>query len=385
MVPALLPQFVEAWGLTSAAAGWFAGIMFAGYMVAVIPLVGLTDVLPARRVYLSSSLLSAVCCFGVALSDNLIPALVFRALSGIALAGMYMPGLRALTEGIDGARRSRIAALYTSSFTVGASVSFLLGQAGLFWGWRAAFVVAGGLSTAGLLLGWTTLPRQRQASSKAGPIFHFRSALGNRDALMLMVGYAAAIWGSAGLRQWIVMFLVFCAASSGNPATPPWSILAVATLIGALGVPAGLLGNEMSIRFGLRPTAMFIFFLSALLTGLFGFAAMLPFTEVAALSLVAGFVVQGNFSNLTSGLLAAVSRQDMGATMALYSAIGFGGGFLGTLAFGIALDLAGGRIQLAGWVFAFTTCGLACLMGGIATTFLSRDVGHRRWLSGISR
>jgi hypothetical protein len=31
----------------------------------------------------------------MALCDSLLPALAFRALAGIAVAGMYMPGLRA--------------------------------------------------------------------------------------------------------------------------------------------------------------------------------------------------------------------------------------------------------------------------------------------------
>jgi MFS family permease len=95
IVPALLPQFIEAWSLTNTQAGWLAGIPSAGYMLAVIPLVSLTDRRLARQLYLASSALSALSCFGMALSDSLLPALGFRALAGIAMAGMYMPGLRA--------------------------------------------------------------------------------------------------------------------------------------------------------------------------------------------------------------------------------------------------------------------------------------------------
>ena len=76
-------------------AGWLAGIMSAGYMLAVVPLVSLTDRQPARRIYLASGTVSALSCFGVALCDGLLPALGFRAVAGIALAGMYMPGLQA--------------------------------------------------------------------------------------------------------------------------------------------------------------------------------------------------------------------------------------------------------------------------------------------------
>src|SRR5947207_5394300 len=82
IVPALLPQFIEAWSLTNTQAGWLAGIVSAGYMLAVIPLVGLTDRRPARHIYLTSSGLSALSCFGMALCDSLLPALAFRALAG---------------------------------------------------------------------------------------------------------------------------------------------------------------------------------------------------------------------------------------------------------------------------------------------------------------
>src|SRR5262249_56258784 len=109
--------------------------------------------------YLASNVLSAVSCFGMALCHSLLPALAFRALAGIAMAGMYMPGLRALTHGVEGATRARIAAWYTSSFTIGASISFLFGPAATLLGWRSAFVIAGMLGTAGCLIAWATLPR----------------------------------------------------------------------------------------------------------------------------------------------------------------------------------------------------------------------------------
>src|SRR5258708_32859917 len=131
LVPALLPQLIATWSLSNTEAGWLAGMMSGGYMIGVLPLVALTDRIPARAIFLVCSALSALSSFGIALSDGLTPALVWRGVSGIALAGMYMPGLRALTDGMAGVRRARAAAWYTSSFTLGSSLSFLLGQVGL--------------------------------------------------------------------------------------------------------------------------------------------------------------------------------------------------------------------------------------------------------------
>ena len=371
IIPALLPQIMEAWSLNGTQGGWLAGIISGGYMFGVIPLVAATDRIPARTIYLASAALCVVSTFGLALSDALAPALVFRALSGLGIAGMYMPGLRALTDGIDGAQRARIAALYTSSFTVGTALSFLLGRAGVVWGWRPAFLAAGIAGLAGFVIAWLSMPRLAARPSPARAFFSLKAVLQNRDAVILIVAYTATIWGAVGLRQWVVVFLGFCA---GDPTQTDWSMLAVAALINLLGVLSGLWGNELAIRFGLRFTAILIFVATAIVTCAFGFAALLPFIATAVAALIVGFISAGNFSNLTSGLLAVVVPRYAGATMALYSCIGFGGGFAGTVLFGFSLDSFGGPGDLLAWIASFGTSGAACLIGAAVTALLSRDV-----------
>jgi hypothetical protein len=125
----------------------------------------------------------------------------------------------------------------------------------------------------------------------------------------LIVGYAATIWGTVGIRQWIV---VFCAAGQAG-AVQGWSMMWAGALIVLLGVPAGLLGNELALRVGLRITAMGVFALSAVVNLLFGFSAALPYEAILVLGMAAGFIAQGNFSNLTSGVLMGVVADQMSA------------------------------------------------------------------------
>ena len=204
IVPALLPQIMEAWSLSSTQGGWLVGIISAGYMLGVVPLVAATDRFSSRTVYLACAALSVISTFGVALCDTLGPALCFRALTGLGLAGMYMPGLRALTDGIEGPRRSRVAALYTSSFTVGTALSFLLGRAGILWGWRVAFLAAVAAGFAGLVIAWAMLPRPMARPLRPKTVFSLRAVLQNRDAVVLVVAYTTTICGAVGLRQWVV-------------------------------------------------------------------------------------------------------------------------------------------------------------------------------------
>ena len=162
--------------------------------------------------------------------------------------------------------------------------------------------MAGILGAAVVLIAWAALPRGDSGrEEEPQPLLDFRSVLADRDVLALMVGYAAAIWGCVGLRQWIVVFLTFCAGDQANVPAQAWIILVVGAVISFIGVPAGLIGNELAIRYGLRTIATLVFVLSAAAGGLFGFTAKLPHIAVLGLSVAAGFIVQGNFSNLTSG------------------------------------------------------------------------------------
>ena len=97
----------------------------------------------------------------------------------------------------------------------------------------------------------------------------------------LIVGYAATIWGTVGILQWIV---VFCAAGQAG-AVQGWSMMWAGALIGLLGVPAGLLGNELALRVGPRITAMGVFALSAVVNLLFGFSAALPYEAISCVGM----------------------------------------------------------------------------------------------------
>jgi hypothetical protein len=80
-------------------------------------------------------------------------------------------------------------------------------------------------------------------------------------------------------------------------------------------------------------------------------------------------------------VLAVAAPRQRGATIGLYSCIGFGAGFLGTLLFGATLDRFGGTSHLAAWVLSFGTCGFACMSGAAASIFPRQDVCRRPLLN----
>ena len=373
--PALIPLFLDEWALSNAEAGWITGIFFLGYTVVVPFLVGITDRIDPRRVYLASTALAAAAVLGFALlADGFWTAMLFRAIAVIGLAGTYMPGLKALTDRAEGASQARIVTWYTAFFTVGAGLSFVIAGTVTDWlGWRWAFGAAGLATLAGLAIAWLALPAAPpKAAVHGGALLPaFGPVLRNRVAMAYILGYGALVWTLTALRSWIVAFLVFSQSLQPTGATL-LGATAVAAVINMIGVPSGIAGNELGIRFGLRRVVVLIFLASAAFGAFFGFTASWPHLAVLGLCVLYFIVIQGNVSTLTTGAVAAAEPGRVGATMALHSFVGFAGAFAGPLVFGLGLDLTGGNESVLAWGLAIAVGALACTLGAIVVGTMGR-------------
>ncbi|MDP6814867.1 MAG: MFS transporter [Alphaproteobacteria bacterium] len=371
--PALLPGFIEQWSLSESQAGWLNGIFFAGYMVSVPLLVSLTDRHDARVVFLFASALSLAAMVGFALlAQDFWSALVLRALHGVGFAGAYMPGLKVLTDRLDDRNPSRAVAFYTASYSIGAGLSFYLAgviDAALGWPWAFALLAAGS-AIAFVLVVLSTAP-QAPIPEDGTRLLDFRPILRNRRALAYMLAYALHTGELMAIGTWLVAFLSFSAALQADGAAG-WSITAVAAVATVIALPASLLGNEGAIRFGRRRMVGVLMVCCAMLGCLTGFSATWPFWIVVALCLTYGAAQASDSASLTAGTVMSAEPGRRGATMAVHSFVGFGGGFLGPVVFGGALDLAGGRDQPFAWSMAFAAVALPTALGPLILRRLAR-------------
>src|SRR2546429_9536232 len=103
----------------------------------------LPDRIDARKIMIAGSALSALgtLLFGI-FATGLGSGALCNAIAGVGFAGAYMPGLKALTDRLAPGDSSRAITLYTSSFSFGVGLSFLVSQlVAEAWGWRSAFFV----------------------------------------------------------------------------------------------------------------------------------------------------------------------------------------------------------------------------------------------------
>lgn len=360
---ALLPDFQAQWGLSNTEAGWIGGGFFLGYMLAVPILSGLTDKHDARLIYLAAMLLTALANAGFAFTDGFWSALAWRLLAGVGLAGTYMPGLKALSERVEGPAQSRAVAFYTASFGLGTALSFVLaGELAKLGGWQVPALLSGLCA----LLAWALVYWGLQPKT---PVQHAPrnwldlAPLKNRAVLAYCLAYAVHNLELFALRAWLVAFVAFSTRLQG---VDPWLSGAwVAMLATLIGMPASILGNEFALRLGRRHWLIAVMLSSSVLAALIGLSAALPFWLLVLLLLLYSITVTADSASLTAGLIAAAPASHRGAAMALYSCTGFTGAFLGPLLFGITLDALGDK-SLLGWWAAFALMGLLLLLGPLA-------------------
>ena len=369
--PALLPTFFAEWDLSNTDAGWIAGIYFAGYSLAVPVLSSLTDRVDARRVYMVGAVLAGVAAAGFALfAEGFWSAMVFRVFAGMGLAGTYMPGLRALTDRCEGPGQARAVAVYTACFSLATGLSFLMaGEVGRVFGWRAAFAVAAVATGLGMVLVAVALhPLTPQAALEPTRLLDFRPVLRNRLAMGYILGYAAHIWELFGFRSWLVVFLVFALSFHGQGGWP--APTTVATIGSLLAAAASIGGQELAMRLGRRWVVSALMLTSAVAAAGIGFTAPLPYGWVVVLAIAYATLMHADSAALTTGTVLAAEPGRRGATLALHSLCGFGAGFLGPLAVGIVLDLAGGTGSVIAWGLAFASMGIVVALGPLALFLL---------------
>jgi MFS family permease len=380
-------------------AGTIQGASQFGYVLAVLILSSLTDFVGSRWIIAGGTLWAGLCNLGFALfAQDFYSAIVFRMLTGLGIAGIYMPGMRLISQRIPSARRGRAVGFFVASFTLGTSASIALsGTLAASLGWRFALALTSIGPLIGTLVVWRTLitPSSFLLSSHPliekgqretqRPIFEL---LHNRPALLAIVSYTAHAWEVLGLRSWLPAFLAAALGISGfglSEATRAGAVVAgFATLMGA---GATALVAALSDRFSRTIIIMTVMGASLLTVLAQGFTLLLPWGLIVSVSLAAAFLTNADSAVISTTLTETVPDKQLGRVLAVYSFSGFSAGTIAPVVFGFVLDYAnnGGMptfgTWLSPWTWAFATLAFGSLVGLLAIVPLHRLLQSRASIS----
>jgi MFS family permease len=133
-----------------------------------------------------------------------------------------------------------------------------------------------------------------------------------------------------------------------------------------LAMASSIIGADLASRFDRRKVCAMAMLSSAATAAVIGFLGWLPYSAVVGLMLLYNVLIQIDSAALTTGAVMAAEPERRGATIAIHSLLGFGAGFIGPLAFGMVLDLAGGGNTSLAWGLAFASMAVVVGLGPLA-------------------
>jgi predicted MFS family arabinose efflux permease len=218
VIAVLLEPIKAEFELSDTQLGLLTGIAFAIFYATLgIPIAWLADRYNRRNIIAVAmglwSLMTVLC----GLATGFVSLFLSRIGVGVGEAGGLAPSASLVSDYFKPERRARVFALLASAVPLGVFVGFLLGGwVAEFYGWRAAFIVAGAPGILVAFVLWLTLrepPRgfsDNRGSAQPAPAFRetLRYLAGLKSYRQIVLGTAIVTLGAIGSGIWIPSFFI---------------------------------------------------------------------------------------------------------------------------------------------------------------------------------
>jgi MFS family permease len=374
---AILPALTREWNLTGASQAWLTMSVQLGFAIGslVSVVLNLSDILNPRKLFLLCAVAGAVCTAAIAVfAGGILLTIPMRFLTGMALAGVYPPGMK-IMAGWFRTKRGMAVGILVGALTVGSASPHLLNALGGFASWRLVLWIAAVQAALGGLIAFYLV----SDGPYQAPIARFdpgaiKRILSDRPVLLANLSYFGHMWELYAFWAWIPAFLTASFTHDGIGNAPYAAGIGAFCAIGIGGLGCWAAGIWAD-RWG-RTTIMIV---SLTISGLCCLLAGILFSAspvvVTAVCLVWGFWVVADSAQFSTSVTELADPLYVGTALTLQTGIGF----CITL---VSIRLIPVLVAKFGWEWAFAPLAAGPALGIYAAVRLRRTSQALRLAGG---
>lgn len=249
-----------------------------------------------------------------------LSAVALRLVVGMALAGVYPPGIK-LAAGWTTRRRGTAIGALVGATTLGSAVPHLLALAVPESAWRRLVLLAAVCSLAGAFL-FATVIREGPHQARSAP-FDPRAlarVVSNRGVRLATLGYLGHMWELYAMWSTIGLFWRVVIDGRG---VAPW----LAPVMGFASVGAGAIGSvlagQWSDRIGRSRVTIYAMAISGTCALLIGPASRGPLLLLGAISIVWGISIVADSAQFSAAVTEFAASDYVGTAVTVQTALGF--------------------------------------------------------------
>jgi len=363
---AVVPVLTRLWQLEGSGQAWLTMSVQIGFVVGALgsAILNLSDRIAADRLLAISSVAAGLCTLSIPLfAGSLTPALFFRFLSGIFLAGVYPVGMKLVATWTKEDRGLGIG-LLVGALTVGTAFPHLLRIFGSLDDWKIVLYIAAFFAIIGGLVAVLFVRPGPYATQN--PPFNWKYTgyiFRNREILMANLGYLGHMWELYAMWTWMPLFLGLSFSQSG--VNPKWAGIWAFSVI-AIGGLGSTLAGRLADRLGRTTVTIGSLLISGLCCLIAGFLFGGNPAILVSLCLIWGFVVVADSAQFSACISELAHPEYIGTALTIQTSLGF----LLTL---ITIRFLPNAVAWVGWHWAFSFLILGPIVGIWAMATLRRS------------
>jgi MFS family permease len=365
---AVTPQLAVRWDLTPAHVGWLTAVVALGFVAgtAVIAVLNLADLVPARRLFAVSAVLAAAANAALVWAPNARVAVPLRFAIGFCLAGVYPPGMKMASTWFRAWRGLAIGTV-VGAITIGKATPYLLHAFPGASVEPVLLVASSGAVLAALLVafgyrdGPFPFPRRPFEWGLVATVVR------DRPTRLAIGGYLGHMWELYAMWTWLPAFLGACiAAHAAAGANAAGAHLVDLLSFGgiALGGLGSVWGGWAAARVGYARVVTWAMAISGACCLAIAAVYDAPLWLVVLVAWTWGFFVVADSAQFSAMVTEAAPPHAVGTALTLQTSMGF----LLTMATIQLVPVIAGAI---GWRWAFPVLALGPIFGIAAIARLS--------------